>query len=343
MAKLRANVSPTVGTLQSSSIGELQSKGRGSRAGRPDRAKFTNNSSMKNASTTTTKVKSKPEHLGTVTERSPGKPPPDRAKGKGHHLPKSSLLSHSKLLKESESSNKPKLQRFTEKAAASGVGVCTDRLKTGNSAQDQSGEPDFVSISKRTKQSQARSVDALFPELPLESCESTETRQPVLFSPDCESTETLQPVGRVLFSPDFDFTECTEISASPLIDYDELCDSGEYGKERQGISGSPLIDCDDLRGENESVSVVSYPVDHWEDEIVETILSGRCCERNCSGPSISSRSVTFSDEERNGDSWSSCASYNPGDCSDSLSDSPRINFQVRRIRAIQVRILFEHF
>lgn len=339
MAKIRAIVSPTVGTLQSSSIGELQSKGRGSRAGRPDRAKFTNNSSMKNASTTTTtKVKSKPEHLGTVTERSPGKPPPDRAKGKGshgiHHLPKSSLLSHSKLLKE-ESFNKPKLQRFTEKAAASGVGVCTDRLKTGNAAQDQSGEP-VVSNSKRTKQSQARSVDALFPELPLESCESTETRQPVLFSPD--------PVGRVLFSPDFDFTECTEISASPLIDYDELCDSGEYGKERQGISGSPLIDCDDLRGENESISVVSYPVDHWEDEIVETILSGRCCERNCSGPSISSRSVTFSDEERNGDSWSSCASYNPGDCSDSLSDSPRINFQVRRIRAVQVRIsLFEHF
>jgi len=209
-----------------------------------------------------------------------------------------------------------------------------DRLKTGD-AEDMASRSDepVLSNSKRVKQSQARTVDALFPELAL----------------DCEPKETAirlhRPVERVLFSPEFDFTEYSngdpmQISTSPLIDYDELCDSGEYGK---GISSSPLIDCDELRGlgggasitipESESTSVASYPVGEirWEDEIVETILSGRCCERSCSGPSISSRSVTFSDEERNEDSWSSCASYNPGDSdspSDAFSDSPRTNLQV---------------
>lgn len=235
----------------------------------------------------------------------PGKPPPGRAKGM-HHPPKSDL------------NKPPKLQRFTEKAAASGVlsrhnqeERVDDRSKTRNNAQDMASRP-VVSNSKRVKH---RSVDAVFPELPL----------------DCEPKAiiTVQPdvIRPALFSPDFDFTECSngEISTSPLIDYDELCDSGKRG----AISSSPLRDCDELR-DAESISVVSYPVEEtrWEDEIVETILSGRCCERSCSGPSVSSRSVTFSDEERNAaDSWSSCASYNPGDC-DSLSDSPAINFPV---------------
>lgn len=59
---------------------------------------------------------------------------------------------------------------------------------------------------------------------------------------------------------------------------------------------------------------------NWEeDDCVEQRVDSPSlfCElRSCSGPSISS--VSVDDDDRNGDAWSSCASYNPADC-----DSPR--------------------
>lgn len=393
--------SMSTGTSQSSTTSELRSvsskaptgRGKGSKAGHPGVSKSASNSSIKDASPTTTKVKSNvvddERRLGKTVASSrtshyrspamaPGKPPPDRDVKARHPKGSSSLDAQSDLPKHPS----PKLQRFTEKAAAGGVilskpkagipklkqadtsskpeGV-DDRLKKRNNtnaedmATSQNSKSDELAVAsfKRGKQLQseharARSADALFP--------------------DCELKEDLQtdirlhrPVERVLFtlSPDRDHL----ISTSPLIDYDELCYSGEYGKEGgiilEGISSSPLIDCDELRGlggsstnhnnnsaENEeSISVSeSYQVEEflapdevrWEDDIVETILSGRCCERSCSGPSISSRSVNFSDDERNEDSWSSCASYNPGDCDSSIDISPRTNFEVGFAILVQI-------
>jgi hypothetical protein len=84
--------------------------------------------------------------------------------------------------------------------------------------------------------------------------------------------------------------------------------------ERGGVSrrfdwpSSPLIGCEEA----------SPPVDdlNWVDEAVEQWASsppcGSYCERSCSGPSnLDSSDV---DDDRNGDAWSSCTSYNPAYC-----------------------------
>lgn len=250
----------------------------------------------------------------------------------------------------------PTLQRFSEKAAGAGkqtakvvqVQDLGERLKTGNvngeEMATQSGVDDtedsttlrFKRKSKvHNKHARAPSVDDVFPELPFEfenckeKCDGAMERvllgQGLSSSPDQISSSPLV---------DYSSGVCMLGRLSDaLVDYDELPCLGEYGKEAGGLSGSPLIECEELRSLGgsgppaSSAEEQSIPSEvcqaqeagggddlRWEDERV--LLSGRCCERSCSGPSISSESLPSDvEDERNGDSWSSCASNNNlGDC-----------------------------
>ena len=94
-----------------------------------------------------------------------------------------------------------------------------------------------------------------------------------------------------------------------FVHVDDFSDDERGGVSRRfDWSSSPLIGCGEA----------SPPVDdlNWVDEAVEQWASsppcGSYCERSCSGPSnLDSSDV---DDDRNGDAWSSCTSYNPADC-----------------------------
>ena len=284
------------------------------------------------------------------------------------------------------------LQRFSEKANGVAGGQTTkrevprlsnestklqvqdlgDRLKKGNvhdedmatqssaaSVCSVKGDDDTILSTKRrnkiqNKHASMRSVDDVFPELPLEKPNLDSKKKTT--EADEESLSLNRPTPRVLifgqgFSQTLSFSLAAKVELEirfplvlplidfssgacmlagrlsvSLLDYDELPCLGEYVKEA-GLSSSPLIDCDELHSLEDSGPPVSISAEEksipseivevddlrWENEIVETTLRGQCCERSCSGPSMSSESLP-SDDERNGDSWSSCAYNNLGGC-----------------------------
>jgi hypothetical protein len=266
----------------------------------------------------------------------------------------------------------PTLQRFTEKAAGAGkqkakvvqVQDLGERLKTGNvngeematqSSVDDTEDSTTLRFTRKSKvhnkHARAPSVDDVFPELPFEfenckeKCDGAMER--VLWGQGLSSSP-----DQISSSPLVDYSSGVCMLgrlSDALVDYDVLPCLGEYGKEAGGISGSPLIECEELRNlggsgppassaEEESIpsgvcqAQEAGVVDdlRWEDERVL-----RCCERSCSGPSISSESLPSDvEDERNGDSCSSCASYNNlGDC-----HSPR-PFEVNVYRLLNLHCL----
>lgn len=300
-----------------------------STGGRPG-DKFTRNAQKIKSDTVPSKVVSKAAH---------GKPPPldgyraPKARdGQKMVLSNGAFLGYGKLRKEDKAhiggaqemgSSAP---RFTDKAAG---GVVTskqltkvntlqgiqrvretmlpnriDRLKRNEMATPR--VPDQQAIVEDdtdrgyrkngmiSKHARARSIDDVFPELPLElnsfsSC-PCETDTP---------TDTPMSGG---FSGSPLRGKCDKVVTSPLESCELLTEEVFHVDLQEFFAADQADDAS------------------WaEDETVEQRVSSPLSERSCSGPSISSVSVVSDvDDERNGDDWSSCASYNPADC-----DSPR--------------------
>ncbi|XP_024376686.1 uncharacterized protein [Physcomitrium patens] len=307
-------------------------------------------------------------------------------------------------------SSSPTLQRFTEKVAMQ----TTSNTSQGNHGTSTSSEaselpiqapgnrlkgekPEEMAVQSSTvtlddtdatlrlkkkksqnlKHSRARSVDDVFPELPLDFLPTVVTSAPdevktdrgfpsssLSRSVECMFGQEFSPMeeksldfaeylhdnsalGGLSHSPlveshelhfsreEYSSGACTlgRISTSPLVDYEELRCSQDV------LSTGPLTDCQKLRASRPGSAAYVETEIHtelvdreffaagsdsilWEDDIVETILSAPCCERSCSGPSISSRSVSSDVEDERNDAWSSCASYNPAD-----HDSPSRTFE----------------
>ena len=179
--------------------------------------------------------------------------------------------------------------------------LLVDRLKLKDiSAQDLCGM-----VSKHAR---AQSVDEVFPELPFDfdypsPFTSSICGMDMTMSDEQQVSDSLSRSIQLMFGQGF-------------THFDHFTDSV---KRRSDWSSSG---CEEANS----------PVDEfgWVREILvdqQRVSSplGGCCERSCSGPSISSVSVdAISDveDERHGDAWSACVSYNPADC-----DSPR-TFQV---------------
>ncbi|KAG0576602.1 hypothetical protein KC19_5G093100 [Ceratodon purpureus] len=151
-----------------------------------------------------------------------------------------------------------------------------------------------------SKHARARSVDEVFPELPFDFDHSN-----TFTSSKCETDMTMCDEQQI---SDASLSQSIQrMFGQGFSHFDHFTDCGGGVSREIEWNSSPMIGSE---GATEEIL----------EQRVRSPLCARSCERSCSGPSISSGSVDASDvdDERQGDDWSSCASYNLADC-----DSPK--------------------
>jgi len=180
------------------------------------------------------------------------------------------------------------IQRVRETMLANTAPPLGDRLKSRSVEElatpsdiapvvDDTDGGNITNAMAKSKHARARSIDDVFPELPLDS--------------NAAFTDAPVPISAEVLKP-------------PVVASEAMCEQVFLVDLQEFFAAGP----DELMWEED------------ERRVHSPELSGLFCERSCSGPSVSSASVDVSDvdDERNGDAWSSCASYNAADC-----DSPR--------------------